>query len=242
MVSGARGVIMAGGKSERMRATNGPVHKALVEVGGTPLIERNLLDLVRAGILDVTIVTSHDEPAIRHYVETRGALLAQQFAATLTSLVEPLPLGNIGVVGELNDGRTDLIVIYVDNLTSIAPHRLLERHRETRAAFTIASHLYALTNPFGELDIVDGHVRTYLEKPTRNVRISSGTCVVGPAAAALAPKGRPLSAVGLFNAVAAKGLRIAAYEHDELWIDINDAQALREANALVQTQPGRLVP
>ena len=234
-----RGVIMAGGRSERMRATHGPAHKALVEVAGLPLIEHNLLALFAVGVTDVVVVHSNCEPEIEAYLHERGAALASRLDARLQTFVEHEPLGNIGVVGALNDGESDALVIYVDNLTSISATELLTRHRQAAAALTIATHLWPLQNPFGELEIEAGFVRAYREKPVRRVRISSGTCVVSPEAAAFVPPNRPFGAADLFAAVLAAGLPIAAYEHDELWIDVNDARTLEQAEHLIRSNRTR---
>ncbi len=233
---------MAGGRSERMRSTYGPVHKALIEVAGRTLLDYNLSALLRSGIDDVVVVVARDEPAIGAYVADSGQRIARRFGARLETFVETEPLGNIGVVGVLGDTDHDLCVVYVDNLTSLSAADLLERHRASSAALTVATHVWPLRNPFGELEISDGFIRAYREKPVRDVRISSGTCVVGPAAAALTPPGRPFGAADLCAAALAAALPVAAYEHAELWIDVNDAQALAAAEALVRANPGRLTP
>jgi NDP-sugar pyrophosphorylase family protein len=230
---------MAGGRSERMRATNGPRHKALVEVGGVPLIERNLRSLFTRGIGDVVVVTSAEETAIAAFVSGPGAELARRYGARLSSYVEAAALGNIGVVAEFSAANTDLLVSYVDNLSSLDERALLERHRDSAAAMTLATHLWPLRNPFGELELAGGFVRAYREKPVRMVRISSGTCVVGPAAAEAVPRGRPFGVSELCARLIELGLPVAAFDHDEPWVDVNDAAALAEAEALLRRYPER---
>jgi hypothetical protein len=102
------------------------------------------------------------------------------FRRTAGNVIQSEPVGNIGAVGELNDGRHDMLVVYVHNLTSIAPSDLLARHRATSAALTIATRVWALRNPFDELDIVGGSIRSYREKPVRNVRILSERASLRP--------------------------------------------------------------
>ena len=222
-----------------MRSTNGPQHKALVEVGGVTLIERNLRSLFARGIDDVVVVTSAREPAIADFVLQRGAELAKHYGARLSSYVEASALGNIGVVSELSAANTDLLVAYVDNLSSLDERALIERHHESAAAMTIATHLWPLRNPFGELELSDGFVRSYREKPAHWVQISSGTCVVGPAAIAAVPRGRPFGVSELCARLIELGLPVAAFPHDDPWVDVNDARALAEAEALVRTYPER---
>ncbi len=218
-----------------MRATNGPVHKALVEVAGVPLLEYNLLALFLSGIDEIVVVISKSEPAIGHYISSRGTALARQFSGRITTFIETEPLGNIGAVGAVTDGLRDMIVLFADNLTSIALPDLLARHRETAASLTVATHVWELRNPFGELEIDRGHVRSYQEKPVRKVRVSSGLFVVGHAAAALIPARRPVGAAEFFDTVLAAGLSVAAYEHNANWIDVNDADALARADRLVRS-------
>jgi NDP-sugar pyrophosphorylase family protein len=234
-----RAVVMAGGRSERMRSTHGPQHKALVKIGGRPLIEHNLIALFTAGLDDVVVVRSEHEPAISGYVRTRGQSLAQAHGARLDEFVEREPLGNIGVCRVLDDGNHHLLVIYVDNLTALGPDNVLARHWAAGSALTIASHRWPLRNPFGELAIEAGYVTQYREKPVRYVKISSGTCVVAPAAAALIPAAGAYTASQLCAAALASGLPVAAYEHEEPWIDVNDAQAVLEAEQLLRASAGR---
>ena len=61
--------IMAGGRSERMRATNGATHKALVEVGGVTMLERNVRRLLKRGIKEIVVVSSPAEPRIADAIE-----------------------------------------------------------------------------------------------------------------------------------------------------------------------------
>ncbi len=51
-------IIMAGGRSERMRSTAGQTHKALISVLGVPMIERNLLALFAQGFRNVIVAVS----------------------------------------------------------------------------------------------------------------------------------------------------------------------------------------
>jgi NDP-sugar pyrophosphorylase family protein len=235
----ARGVIMAGGRSERMRVTNGPLHKALIEVAGRPLVEHNLTGLYAEGIEDIVVVTSAHEPDVASYLQHRGQQIARACGARLDVFVESEPLGNIGAVGALDDGRSDMVVVFADNLTTIPARAMLARHWAAGADLTVATHAYMLRNPFGELEIADGYVRGYREKPVRSVRISSGAYVVGSRAAALVPPGRPFGAAELCTAALSSELHVAAYEHDELWIDVNDAQALASAELLLRANPER---
>src|SRR4051812_25929941 len=101
-----RALIMAGGRSERMRATVGPLHKALVPVLGIPLIERNLRTLFDQGFSDVVVAINRAEPRIAEYVNGLGS--------HIEILQEDVPLGTIGAAREAIGESESLLVINVD--------------------------------------------------------------------------------------------------------------------------------
>jgi NDP-sugar pyrophosphorylase family protein len=81
-------MIMAGGRSERMRATLSPDHKSLVRVLGIPLLERNLCKLLAAGFRDIVVTMNASELAIERYVQARGLALATATNATIECFKE----------------------------------------------------------------------------------------------------------------------------------------------------------
>lgn len=232
-----RALLMAGGRSERMKTTSG-IHKALMQVGGKPLIERNLETLLGEGFTDIVVAVASDSPEIEAYVRGRGCVLAKESSATVTCLVEESPLGTIGAARTATAGFDGLLVVNVDNLTTIPLRQFVQHHRDTGAQLTIASHTELFRIPFGHLVTHDGQVVEYREKPTFPVAISSGTHVLSPEAAHLIEGDRPYHITDLFNAAKAKGLKIVAFEHSCTWVDINDEPSLQRAEERFGTSAG----
>jgi NDP-sugar pyrophosphorylase family protein len=237
-----RALVMAGGRSERMRNDSGGLHKALVEIDGVSLLERNLAALAANGFSDVVVVHAPDEPAIGQRVEAVAPALERRYGGRIATWLETAPLGNIGAARVHSDAATDVLVIYVDNLSALNLRDMVAVHQRTGAAMTIAAHSWELRNPFGELTIDAGEVRAYAEKPVRVVRVSSGTCVVAPEAAAHIPAGVPFGAAALYAALARAGLAVRAFEHAAPWIDVNDGRALADARAAVRRDPAHFTP
>jgi NDP-sugar pyrophosphorylase family protein len=229
-------LVMAGGRSTRMRATAGPAHKAMIEVGGISLIERNVRQLLGFGFRDLGVVVSSAETELHDFVIERIEPIAAAWPAHLTVFVESTPLGNIGFVGTIDD-VDDVLVTYVDNLTEIDARALLARHREMAYDLTIATHVESVPFPYGVLQIRGGDVLGYDEKPSTSFTISSGTCVVGRRARHLVPAGVRFDARDLFRACSNAGLRVGAYSHTALWIDVNDASATQRASDLLALHP-----
>lgn len=236
-------LMMAGGRGERMLASRGPTPKPLVPVRGVPLIERNLAMLLMAGAREVVVAVPAGLPEIGRWVEGRGRALAAARGATVRCVVETVALGTIGAAAGLWGAAGALPadyavpVVNADNLVALDLRGLVARHREAAAAFTVATHLQPFRIPFGEVEVVDGRLVAYHEKPDHPVRVSSGTYVLGPVAlAALAP-GERCDVPTLVTRLLGRGEVVAAYAHATPWIDVNDAASVARAEALVAAHP-----
>ena len=226
-------VIMAGGRSARMRATTGPTHKALVPVLGVPMLERNLGALLSEGFRHLAVALSAHEPEVDRYVRDRGRALASARNARLEILTEPSPLGTIGAVAALDGADGSVLVVNVDNLTALSLAKLVAFHEAAAAAMTVASHTEMVRVPCGELQLADGIITAYLEKPTKRIAASSGTYVLSPRTVAMMAMRQRWDAPDLVTALIARDEKVCAYPHDAPWIDVNDSAALTAAEQLI---------
>jgi mannose-1-phosphate guanylyltransferase/phosphomannomutase len=228
-----RAVVMAGGRSERMKAGPGGTHKGLVPVLGVPMLERNVCTLLAAGFRDVVIVVAHGERELLEFVESRCRLLIERRGGQCTCVVERSPLGTIGACSDLGREMPELLVVNVDNLTSLDLADMVRHHRSSRASMTVATHWQPFRIPYGEVTVEDGGVTGVLEKPVKRFHMSSGTYVLGPNACAAIPADTPFGAPALVEKLRLAREPVAAYQHDRPWIDVNDAAAVARAEALI---------
>lgn len=231
-------LIMAGGRSERMRAGGYNQHKALRTVLGVPLIERWIASLLGFGFNELFVAMNRREHALADWLRRRRRDLAGSNAAKLEILVEDQPLGTIGAVAFLPPHVEDVAIVNVDNLTSLDLKELALFHRESRAAATIATHQERFQIPFGRLELAGQGVVGYEEKPELAVWISSGAYVLGRSAIDRVPPGLRLDLPTLIHSLIAAGDAVACYRHQDHWIDINDEAALARAETLVCSTAG----
>lgn len=229
-------LIMAGGTSSRMRRSRGPAHKALVPVLGVPLLERNVVALLQQGFTDIVVAFSAGEPEIRQYVCGRIRELVVARHGTVRAFEETRPMGTLGAAGCISWGSPDLLVVNVDNLTSLNLCHLVAQQRRNRAALTIATHEHRATIPFGKVTVRNGRVVQYVEKPTISSQVCSGAYVLG-ASAKECLDGHPIDAHLLVNALLSRGKRVSAYKHHAPWVDINDAACVDSAEQLIASCP-----
>jgi NDP-sugar pyrophosphorylase family protein len=227
-------IVMAGGRSERMRAGGSADHKGLRAVRGVPLIEWNLRALLRFGFRRLFVAINAREPALGEWIEKRGTALCRDASSSLQLLVEAEPLGTIGAVSLLPPDVQHAVVVNVDNLTTLDLRELLRTHVEAEAAATIATHTHSFRIPFGLLEVQDQRVIAYREKPTLPVVVSSGTYVLHRRAIARVAAGRRTDVPALIASLIEAGEVVAAHPHDDLWIDVNDEPALAQAHELFE--------
>jgi NDP-sugar pyrophosphorylase family protein len=65
------------------------------------------------------------------------------------------------------------------------------------------------------------------------VLISSGICALAARALAAVPKDEPVGMSSLVQSLIDRGEFVAEYRHNAPWVDVNDAEALQRAEALV---------
>jgi dTDP-glucose pyrophosphorylase len=226
-------IIMAGGQSLRMRESLGREHKALVKVLGVPMLERNLFALLSHGFREIFLAVNAKEELVLAFAKARASQLARACNAELKLIVERQPLGTMGAAAKVRTTSEDLVVVNVDNLTTLDLAAFLKRHRSTKAAMTIATHTEPFKLPFGQVSVKRGWVTRYREKPVLPVLLSSGTYVLNKSALSKIPLERAVGAHEVVNILLSQGHKIAAFEHSFPWIDVNDSASVQRAEELI---------
>jgi NDP-sugar pyrophosphorylase family protein len=233
---GCSALMMAGGRSERMRSSGSATHKGLRMALGTPLIEWNLGALLAFSFKDIHIAVSSLEVELAEWVERRGRELANAAGASLALLIEQTALGTIGATGLLPAEVRDVLVVNVDNISDLHLTDLVESHLSTGAAATIATHQEPFRLPFGRLELARDRVEAYQEKPEIRVQISSGTYVLNRRAIDRLPRGQRADVPTLIQWLLSDGELVAPYHHKAQWIDVNDEGALSRAETMLSAE------
>lgn len=224
---------MAGGRSSRMRACLGRTHKALVKVLGLSMLERNLLTLLSHNVREIFLAIGCGERSLLAFAQGRAHKIAHAGGAELKVFIEETPLGTIGATKAIETASDDLLVVNVDNLTSLDLTALVEHHRETNAALTIATHIEPFQVPFGQVSIENGQIVGYAEKPVIPVSLCSGAYVLSRNTRLNLPSGKPIGAPELVNILLGAKQKVSAFCHSSPWIDVNDSSSLDKAEEVI---------
>lgn len=223
-------IILAGGKGERLgEAANGRP-KALVEVGGRPLVAHQVEQLAAVGVGRVLVSC-----AAGHEQEFEHAL--RGLGPEIVAVPEPEPLGRGGgirLAAQAREERGDVVALNGDELVDADLRRLLSLQGMSGAAATIT--VVPLRSPFGIVDLDDDLVTGFREAPRLDHWVSCGVYALGEEALARFPE-RGDHETTAFPALAAEG-RLRAYRHEGTWLTVNTPKDLRVANEYLADHPG----
>ncbi|MBM3356544.1 MAG: nucleotidyltransferase family protein [Betaproteobacteria bacterium] len=228
-----KAMILAAGRGERMRPLTDRVPKALLEVGGRPLIARVVSQLARCGYADLVINVSHGGELLE-----RALGDGQAFGARIVYSREAAPLETAGGIAYALPllGDAPFVVVNGDICCDYDFARLKAAGaRLARSA--AAAHLVLVDNPphhpEGDFCLRDGLLSAGGEE-----RLTfSGIGVYAPELFAAVNRGDRCPLIALIGPAMADG-RVSGEQHHGLWIDVGTPQRLAEANRLLRPQAG----
>jgi NDP-sugar pyrophosphorylase family protein len=223
-------IILAGGKAERLGDAAGGRPKALVEVGGRPLVEYQVEQLGAAGVDRVLMSCAAGQEGM--FEAVLGGL-----GPEIVAVPEKEPLGRGGGIRHAAAARReegDLFALNGDELVDVDLSELLALHRERGAAATIT--VVPLHSPFGVVDLDDDLVTGFREAPRLDQWVSCGVYALGEDALARLPERGDHEAT-TFPELAAEGL-LRALRHEGVWLTVNTPKDLRVANEHLAANPG----
>ena len=227
-------LLMAGGRGSRMIRSGVPVPKPLVKVAGTPLIERNIQQLLKHGFDQIVVSVGQEQTEIVEFIEQSLRPLANSMNSSLEIMAEDQPLGNIGPARFLAKFEQSALIVYADNITSIDLREIFDFHATKAAEMTIAAHAQAFNMPFGEIRTCEDLVYEYNEKPVYKFLVCSAISVLSTVAMRSIPADCSFGISDLVRSLIDNNLCVSAFKHSAPWIDVNDHASLLEAETMVR--------
>jgi NDP-sugar pyrophosphorylase family protein len=223
-------IVLCGGKAERLGDAAGGRPKSLVEVGGQPLVAYQVGRLARAGVERVIISCALGQ----------GEQFERELAglgADVVAAEEPERLGRGGGIKfaareRQEDG--DVYALNGDELVEVDFEALLDRHRETGAAATVA--VARPKSPFGVVDLgEDDVVEGFQEAGRIPYWVNCGIYVFSGEAVERLPERGDHETTTFPDLVAER--RLHAFRHEGLWLTVNTPKELRTAEEHLAAHP-----
>ncbi len=229
MPTNLEAIILAGGTAERLGEAAEGTPKPLVEIAGKPLAAYQVALLARAGVDRVIVSCAGGS----------GELFARALADLGPEIVTAEEKERLGRGGGIRFAagfrreEDDFLALNGDELLDIDFGAMLERHRQTGAAATIA--IARPHSPFGVVDVDDDVVTGFREAGQVDYWVSCGVYVLGEEALARFPE-RGDHETTTFPELAAER-RLRAFRHEGLWLTVNTPKELRRAREYVSEHP-----
>jgi dTDP-glucose pyrophosphorylase len=218
-------VIMAGGEGTRLRPLTNAIPKPMVEIGGAPLLERQIQRLAKGGINRIYISVNYLSHVIEEYFGD-----GHDFGLEICYLREQEKLGTAGALSLLPEHPDrPIMVMNGDILTTSDIDSLYSFHMIHGAKITVAAIDHRVDIPYGVIRAEGPFVTGLIEKPSERFLCNAGIYAVSPEALNLLPEGKCSNMTDLIDACLARNLPVAVFPVHEYWNDIGTPDDLEKA-------------
>jgi histidinol-phosphate phosphatase family protein len=202
--------------------TGGRIPKALLPVGGVPIIFRQMRVLRREGVTQVCVLAGHLGDRLQAALEPEAAALG----LGLQIIIEPTPLGTAGCLASLDPRTEETLIVYGDMLFDIALRPLREIHQRHQALLTVVVHPNDHPRTSDLIVEQDGLVKAILpygqprEHDHRNL-VPTGLYLASPAFFGQLERRAKVDMIqDLLPTLVATGARVATYNTPEYLRDV----------------------
>lgn len=226
----SQAVILAGGRATRMRPYTEDRPKAMIEVAGSPIIERQIRWLAAKDVRDVVISCGYRAEIIEEHLGDGSRL-----GVTVTIAREEEPLGRGGALrysaGFLPRPNEMWMGLNGDVITDFEIPNMIEHHdslrRDQDVAATVA--LARFRTSWGVADLDGQLIRRFVEKPELPYWINAGIYCFEPEVTELLPE-KGDHEESTFPRLASEG-RLGWFGIEGYWRGIDTLKDIEEAAA-----------
>jgi NDP-mannose synthase len=212
-------VILAGGKGTRLAPYTTIFPKPLVPIGDRPILEIIIRQLANQGFGDILLSVGYLGELIEAYFQNGHRNIP---GLELDYFRESQPLGTAGSLAMIPGLEQDsFLAMNGDILTTLNYKALVERHRQSQAALTIAMHRKDISIDLGVLETNGfGDLISYREKPLYSFDVSMGVYVYEPRVLRYIPKGQYMDFPDLVQLLLKMGEKVSGFQSQDYWLDI----------------------
>lgn len=213
-------VIMAGGKSSRLKPISNIIPKPLIPIGEKTIIENIMDRFVHFGCNNFYISVNYKKELIQHYFESLS-----QSEYQIEYFMEDQPLGTAGSLyllkGKINK---TFFVSNCDILIDQDYHELYKYHHDHNNEITLVAALKHFKISYGTVESgFGGILQSMHEKPELTFKINAGLYVLEPQLLNEIPENKLFHITELIEKVQRRGGKVGVFPVSEgSWLDIGE--------------------
>lgn len=216
-------VIMAGGKGTRLDPFTKILPKPLIPIGERPVIEIIMEKFYNHGFQNFIFTLNYKKEYIKMFLRENN------FPYNIDLVEENNYMGTAGSLSMLKDKITD--TFFVSNCDIIVDtdfSGIFEWHKENGNLITLLGCHKEIKIPYGTLEMEQGVLKTFIEKPNYDVIINTGVYIIEPDVISLIPEGKPMDMNVLIEIASKKG-KVSVYPISEGWFDVGQWDEYRKS-------------
>lgn len=236
-----KAMIFAAGLGTRLKPLTDSRPKALIEVGGKPLLDHIIRRLQSLGFQEIVINVHHFGDQIINYLNNHSyqglkLLISDERDKLLDTG------GGLKKAAPLLAGKSPILLHNVDVLSTIPIRSMLNEHKESGALATLAVSKRNTArklifddknNLAGWKNVTTGEIRGNIPKSGRELAFS-GIHIIDPGLLQLFPSADVFSIIDLYLEICQKH-PVHAFEHDQAdFLDVGKPEQLTQAKKFLQ--------
>jgi NDP-sugar pyrophosphorylase family protein len=209
-------IIIAGGRGERLMPLTTDTPKPMLKVGGKPILEHNIDFLKKYGITNIHISVNYLKNTIKDYFKN-----GSNKSININYIEENVPLGTIGSV-KLSESyiNSDILIMNSDLLTNINLDDFYNSFKVSGADMSIATTSYNVNIPYAVLDVENGNVKSFKEKPTYTYFSNAGIYLIKKDLIKEIPDNEIYNATDLISKLITQKKTVITYSILGYWLDV----------------------
>ncbi|MBI2056296.1 MAG: nucleotidyltransferase family protein [Candidatus Sungbacteria bacterium] len=218
-----KAIILAGGFGTRLAKITGERPKPLAEVGGVTILEHQVNLLQKHGIFDIRLSLYHKADQVIAFCEAK-------WPGKFEYVVEPRPLGTGGGIKFASrDLKEPFLVLNGDGLTDVDISAMMRSLPNTIMCVEVSD-----ARDFGLLNIDNGKIKEFLEKPQEKITgyVNCGFYLLSPTVFENTPEEFMIEKE-IFPRLAESG-ELNVFLHKGYWIDAGTEERYKKANEEVR--------
>lgn len=235
-----KAMVFAAGLGTRLKDETSLKPKALVEVGGKPLLFHAIEKLKNAGITEIVINVHHFAGQVIQYVNSTDFGIKIHISDERDLLLDTG--GGLNKAAFFFTGNEPVLIYNVDILSNIDLNRVKKQHVETGALATLTVRKRETQR---YLKFSNKQLTGWINKKTGETKISlpavfenseemafSGIHMVQPEIFKMMPETERFSIIDLYLELAKTQKIMAFYDDSDLWIDVGKPEELVAARKI----------
>lgn len=218
-------VIMAGGRGQRLRPLTDTTPKPLLKVGNKAIMEHNLDRLAMFGIDDFWVSVKYLGEQIEQHFGT-----GNEKNIKVEYVWENEPLGTIGAVSQIENFKHDYVLVTnSDLLTNIDYEQFFLEFIKQEADLAVLTIPYQVSIPYAVLEMNDGKVKSFKEKPTYTYYSNGGIYLMKKEMLHFIPKKMYYNATDLMEVLIQNDHKVISFPFSGYWLDVGKHEDFEKA-------------